>query len=466
MRSLMLSAVFALLFANSAFAIVKTELISVNEKNSPAYPVLNSTIKNQDAQGGTYFSVRSEVKPRPKLSGKPVYSNFAMHWTYGRGVGVVPSVCPNGYKDAFLGCNKNGKWVPKSCKAGSEKQLGLCYKRCATRFKGYGPICSGDLADLDVSEVSDQVKDQYNKALGNINKLGIKLQKDKMPRLKTDLKFNPTVCANKGVINLVGNQILPKLVSLTWGEIADKIAGKTKIKGSNGKTAWVIPGLSEYVLLDLSFGAKCSEDEQISKASINVDSAVTVKVSTKIFDSAFHNLGGVSIGVAKVSIYELIPFRLYGSVAAKVGTKVNYEATVHKDKKPAVYRGKAYAHNTVMSVTPQFKLWLGSQAYLRLPSLTSAIPDLMRVGVKSHLAIVDWSVPYRLQEGVANPGVNDKLQFKESIYSDTKSGYGHIRPFLSVIGININAFKKKHELNWKGYEGRKLLLNREAIYKL
>lgn len=466
MRKIVLPMLLALLFSSSAFATIKTQSVPVAEKNSPTYPVFNSTIASKDKAGSTYLSFRSQVNERPKNLNKPVYSKFYMAWSYGRGVGTIPSSCLKGQTNKFWGCYEGTKWAPKTCAAGMEKQAGLCYKKCATNFKGIGPMCHGNLGDLDVSEVSDQVKAQHKKALVNANQPGIQLLDNKKPRLKTDIKFNPVVCANKTVINLVGNKLLPDLVDKSWGKIAGKIAGKKKIKGANGKTLWVIPGLSDFVLLDLSVGAKCSEANQISKATINVDSAVTVRVSTKMFDPVLHNLGGVSVGAANVSIYELIPFRIYGSVASKIGTKLAYTSTVYKDMQPVMFDNKPYAHNSTLDVTPQFKLWLASQAYLRLPSFTDFIPDLMQVGAKFHLAVVDWKVPYRLDEGVTNPGINNKWQLKESLYSDLKSGYGHINPFLKVLGIDINVFKKKHSLSWKGHEERKPLLIREGIYPL
>lgn len=466
MRKIALPVLLALLFSSSAFAITKTQSIPVVEKNSPSYPVFNSTVASKDKAGSTYLSFRSQVNERSKSFNKPVYSKFYMAWSYGRGVGTIPNSCPQGKTENFWGCYQGKTWSPKTCATGMEKQAGLCYKKCATNFKGVGPMCHGNLGDLDVSEVSDDVKEQHKKALANANQPGIQLLKNKQPRLKTDIKFNPVVCANKTMINLVGNKLLPEMLDKSWGKIADKIAGKQKIKGPNGKTLWVVPGLSKFVLLDLSVGAKCSEKNYISVASINVDSSVTVKVSTKMFDSVFHNLGGVSIGAAKVSIYELIPFRIYGSVSSKIGTKLAYTSTVHKNMQPVMFNNKPYAHNSTLDVTPQFKLWLASQAYLRLPSLTDFIPDLMQVGAKFHLAVVDWKVPYRLDEGVTNPGINNEWQLKESLYSDVKSGYGNVKPFLKVLGIDINVFKKEHSASWKGYEKRQPLLIREGTYPL
>lgn len=464
MRSVISIFVLALCFSGSAFAVTESAFSPVSDNGSPAYPVSNSVLKNKDAQGSTSLSIRSDVKRRPENADQPVYSKFSMAWSYGRGVGVIPNTCPEGYKNEFWGCKKGSELKPKICPAGSEKQAGLCYKRCATKFKGVGPMCHGYLADLDVSEVSEQVKSQYNDALANAKQPGIALMKDKMPRLKTDIKFNAVVCSKKKIINLIGNKKLPNFVNKNWKKIADKIAGKKEIKGSDGKTAWVVPGLSDVVLLDLAFKATCSEDEESSKANINVDSAVTVKLSTKVFDTAFHNLGGVSIGIAKVSIYELIPFRIYGSVSSKIGTKLDYTSIIYKNMKPAMFENTPHAHRTVLDIKPQLNLMLGSQAYLRLPSFTSALPDLMQVGANTHLAVVDFKVPYYLEEGINKTG--SKLELKESLHSQVISGSGYMKPFFKLLGRSIKVFNEKHTLKWKGYENRKTLLIREGSYAL
>lgn len=466
MKRFVVTALAALIFSSTAWAVSNTDAIPVTEEKSPAYPVANSSIASKDAKGNTYLSLRSQVEERPTALNKPVYTKFSMAWSYGRGVGTIPNSCPQGYTSSPFGCKQGKQFSFKVCGADMEKQAGLCYKKCATHFKGVGPMCHGDLGQLDVSEVSDQVKDQYSKALAAANQPGVDLRDNKKPRLKTDIKFNSVVCANKTIINLFGNKLLPELVGKTWDQIS-KAVGTQTITDAAGKALWVTPGLSDFVLLDFAVGAKCESVDEISEtASINVDTGITVKVSTKMFDPVLHNLGGVGVGAANVSIYELIPFRIYGSVASKLGTTVDYSATIYKNVSPVVFSGKHYAHQSKLEVVPNFKLWLGSQAYVRLPSFTDVLPDLMQVGAKFHLAIVDWKTPYLLQEGVKNPGVNNQWVLKESLNSELKAGYGHIKPFLNVLGINIKVFKDKHTLKWTGHESEKPLLIREGIYSI
>ncbi len=466
MKKILITLVTTLIFSNTTWALNQTDKVAVVEEKSPTYPVANTSIASKDAKGNTYIALRSQVEERPDELNKPVFTQFSMAWSYGRGIGTLPNSCPEGYKSNLIGCTQGAKIALKTCAAGMQKQNGLCYQKCATHFKGIGPMCYGDLGQLDVNEVSDKVKDQYTKALANASQPGIELQKNKNPRLKTDIKFNSVVCANKTIINLFGNKLLPELVGKTWGEIS-KAIGKQTVTDSTGKALWVTPGLSDFVLLDFAVGATCDNASELSEtASINVDTGVTVKVSTKMFDPVLHNLGGVGIGAANVSIYELIPFRIYGSVASKLGTKLNYSATIYKDAQPIMFKGKPHAHHSKLAVTPRFKLWLASQAYVRLPSFTDILPDLMQVGAKFHLAVVDWQTPYLLQEGVKNPNINNQWELKESLNSELKAGYGHITPFLNVLGIDINVFKDKHTLKWTGHESEKPLLVREGTYSI
>jgi len=68
------------------------------------------------------------------------------------------SKCPEGYKNDGCTCRRNvhifakdsyGRGVGKpvhACKAGQEKDAGLCYAQCKSGYKGVGPVCWGKCA--------------------------------------------------------------------------------------------------------------------------------------------------------------------------------------------------------------------------------------------------------------------------------------------------------------------------------
>jgi hypothetical protein len=58
------------------------------------------------------------------------------------------------------------------------------------------------------------------------------------------------------------------------------------------------------------------DDGQVAQARLTFEPSITVQVQTKLFDTALHNLSGVDMGIMGVSIYELIPFRIYGTIGA------------------------------------------------------------------------------------------------------------------------------------------------------
>lgn len=88
---------------------------------------------------------------------------FCWKRSYGRGVGKVPTVCPEGkqlngglcykfcrpkYKGIGPVCWKFPKSygrgvgkVPKKCKNQMVYNVGLCYKPCNPKYKGIGPVC-------------------------------------------------------------------------------------------------------------------------------------------------------------------------------------------------------------------------------------------------------------------------------------------------------------------------------------
>lgn len=481
-----------LLLSSSVFATADSGLSDNNNKKMDVmYPVTTSAIAGSDADGNRFVSLDGRVQ-RAAASTAGVYTRFSQAWSYGRGVGTIPSQCADGYDNKLLGCFKPcpagyndigllcsqskdsqpsnidpnviaKQYQPKQCAEGLENDAGLCYKPCASKFKGIGPMCHGDLADLDVSQVPSEVARQHQKAMAVAMQPGLLLKKNKAPRLKTNILFSPAFCAMAAPVKLAASAI-EKLTNKGIGALSDKL-GSSKIKDHKGSVIWVSPKLADFTVFDFSANADCSEDERFSKAKLAIDTSITLKVGTQMFDKALNNLGGVDIGVAKLSIYELIPFRIYGAVGSTMGAKANLNAQIDKTD-PVVVKGQKIADKTVLALDPYMNLWLSSEAYLRITSFTDALPDLFQVGAKFKLNIMDWSLPYRLEEGVKRGPELRTLYMKESLSSKLASGNGALRPFMKILGIEVNAFRKEHTKAWKGYEKEKSLLIREGEYEL
>ncbi len=451
------------LFCLPTFAALNDINIPVNEANSPAYPVENASIASEDSQGNRILSLRSNINPR---SENPLtqagYSEFKMAWSYGRGIGRIPNSCPEGFTADFFGCKQGNKRIGKQCAVGQQKQAGLCYKKCASNFKGIGPMCHGNLGDLNLNEVSPEVQAQHQAAVKNASQPGIALKNKQAPRLKTDIMLKKLVCGNGMFLNLASSK-LPALVNKSWSQVLQKNGSKT-IYDKTGKMLWVRPGLSEFVMLDFAVDGKCTDNNERANLKLGVNTSITVKVSSKMFDPALHNISGVSIGVAKMSIYELIPFRIYGSVGSTLGAKVAFESNILKEQAPVIFNGRANAHESQLTVDPKFNLWLGAEAYLRIPGFLSK--DFLQLGAKFKLTAVDWHAPYKLYEGIDKEQANH-WKLDETLYSNLQAGSGSITPFFNIMGIQIKSFTQKYSKQWAGkVKQNEALLIRKGSYPL
>ena len=418
-------------------------------------------------------------------------------WSYSRGIGTIPNSCeagtssnaglcaqdcpagydsvagvcwqqcPAGYSDTGAFCTL-WEWWPKtmtknswvqprslmSCQEGMQNEAGLCYEPCAETFTGVGPLCFGQFGGLaDQQRILDQAGNQQAAALAASSQGGIIIGENQIPKLKTDMSFAPIVCgldAVDGAFGLpipdpvnIGGLIVNAAGDAVTGAVSDSIT-------QDSNNAWFVPSLSQTVLLDFSAKTNCEDDGTIAQASLNFKPSVTVQASTRMFDTALHSLSGVDVGIMQVSLYELIPFRIYGTVGTTLGADTTISSTVDRSQPPVIIDGRQHANATSLDVIPSMDLWLSSQAYIRITSFLSFIPDLLQVGAEFKLWVIELSMPYSLEEGVRNvAGVNEVYKV-ESLETDIESGRGYVDTFLKVLGFDIDAFGDEADIHWEG----------------
>lgn len=473
-RGLLLSATATLLTLISSNALAVSTSASYPDTGKLAHstPVTTTTFSTSFTGGGRYISQQANILPKTTQPAKTSTEAFELankKWTYTRGVGTMP-VCKEGYERAGFLCKVEGasffsKQIPMECPDGKVKDAGLCYKPCADSFKGYGPFCSGNLAALKPQDLSEDVAKQHAAALSKFNQPGIKFKETEIPRIKTDTSFGPTICKLAPAFE-VGNKVFDEASSFLIGKIGKAIKGDAdlSIKNSSGDTLWSVPSLNKFVAYDLSAKPTCTEEADKYVAKLDIDNSVTVKASTKMFDSLFDNLGGVDAGIAKVSIYELIPFRVYGSTGVTLGANYNVESTTLKDKPPFLVNNVPHAHQTALNVTPSLNLWLGLDGYVRITSIIKALPDVVQVGGDVDLDVVKWQLPYALKEGVTYADGTRKLFIDETLDSTFSAGSGQAKPFLKVFGQKIKVFKETDTKKWTGHQETENLLTRKGTY--
>jgi hypothetical protein len=418
-------------------------------------------------------------------------------WSYNRGIGILPSACgdgysanagmcaqdcpagfdsvagvcwqqcPEGYSNGGAVCTK-WSWPPKTiskqswvqprvamqCETGLQNEAGLCYSPCAETFTGVGPLCYGQFGGLsDQQRLLDQSAEQHAEALANSSQGGIVLAEGQIPKLKTDMSFAPIVCgldAVEGAFGLpvpdpvnIGGSIVNASGDAIVGSISDAIA-------QDSNNAWFVPSFAQTVLFDFSAQASCEDDGTLAKAALNFNPSITIKASTQMFDSALHNLSGVDVGIMQVSLYELIPFRIYGTVGTTLGADTTISSTVDRSMEPLIIDGRQHANVSRLDVVPSMDLWLSSQAYIRITSFLSFIPDLLQLGAEFKLWVMELDMPYSLEEGVRNIAGIDEVYKTESLKTDIESGRGYVDTFLKVLGFDIDAFGDKADVQWSG----------------
>lgn len=467
-----LTAIFLLGTSLAGHASVET----INTKDT-VYPVTNKVVteESNEMTGRSVLSISSRVGTPQAVPTKKSFNSKPRLFSYARGIGKIPT---------------NGSCPTPT----TEKDWGLCYKPCVSPFKGVGPMCHAgpftkdEVLALGLEEKIGKIRQEKADARKTIS--------GNKPVFTTDIDFHNALCTNfiegkvlpydsnspykdanfAGVINL-SNKLWDKLTGEVNGAINkainDSIA--SSIKGDSALSS-VVSAL-ELILLDFKVNADCADTADKKVASFGVDSSVTLSVDSKIFDSALHQVStisgtGASIpGVANLTIYELIPFRLYGNVALTTGlstkakaeylnstplTKVEYKRIFVNGKltDKAVRVERTVANTTEFDIEPSTGLGIGMRAYFRIPSMLDMIPDILQVGANFDLNIIKWAMPYTFAETLQAGTAPDTLVStkQDKLLSTLSSGDGSLIPFLKVLGIKIKVFKKKHQAKWDGYE--------------
>lgn len=486
-----------LLASSSLWANTASVDLEGDVESGAINPVQVQAISGED-EGNKFLSFTANVLDtiEEKIDGTvtDVTSPF-QEWSYSRGVGKIPNSCqsgysanaglcaqncpagfdsvagvcwqqcPQGYSDTGAFCTL-WKWWPKtitkkswvqprtlmSCESGMQNEAGLCYEPCAETFTGVGPLCFGRFGGLaDQQRILDQAGSQQAAALAAASQGGIVLGDSQTPKLKTDMSFTPIVCGLDAIEGAFGLPI-PDPVNIGGSIVnaaGDGIVGAISDSASD-PSAWFVPSLSQTVLLDFSAEATCEDDGTVAKAGLTFKPSVTVQASTRMFDTALHSLTGVDLGVMQVSLYELIPFRIYGTVGTTLGADTTISSTVDRSQPPVIIDGRQHANATSLDVIPSMDLWLSSQAYIRITSFLSFIPDLLQIGAEFKLWVMELAMPYSLEEGVRNVAGTNEVYKTESLKTDIESGRGYVNTFLKVLGFDINAFGDDADVHWDG----------------
>ena len=491
------------LFAICSFALLAQAATASTD--GTIYPVDVQAVAGE-ADGNKFLSLIADVKDKIDTSVENITQPFE-EWSYSRGIGKIPSVCPSGYSDNAGLCAKDcpagydsvggvcwqqcpqgysdggafctlWKWWPetitkrswvqervvKECPQGQVNEAGLCYEPCADTFSGVGPLCFGHFASM-ADRIRNQAADQHAAALANAGQGGIVVPQDQTPTLKTDIAFAPVVCGLDAIEGFAGIPV-PDPANLgglavdaaggaVVGAISDSISGQTN-------EAWFVPSLAQTVLFDFSSEIACDDDGTVATAALNMKPSITVQASTRMFDPALHALAGVDLGIMTVSVYELIPFRIYGTVGTTLSSETTLESVVDRAQPPVIINGIQHANSTSLEVIPRMELWLSSQAYLRITSILNFIPDLLQIGADFKLWIMDLAMPYSVEEGVRAASEGGYETYKaESLERKLSAGQGYVNTFLKVLGIDINAFGDEADISWTGTEDNAMVFARE-----
>ena len=485
--------------------LTQLSLAATDAAKGAIYPVEVEAVGGE-SEGNRFLSVIGKVKDKIDTSVAKIERPFE-EWAYNRGVGKIPSVCPAGYSNNAGLCAKDcpagfisvggvcwqqcppgysdtgafctlWKWWPKTitkqswiqerkvkqCPSGQVNEAGLCYQPCADTFKGVGPMCFGRFGAGMASLIRNQADAQHQTALANAGQGGILVPNGQTPTLKTDMSFAPIVCGLDAIEDFAGVPV-PDAANLgalgvdaAGGAIIGAISDQTKDENK----AWFVPTLSETVLFDFSAELSCEDDGTVATAGLMMKPSITVKASTRTFDPALHALAGVDLGIMTVSVYELIPFRIYGTVGTTLSAETTLESVVDRAQPAVIINDVQHANSTSLEVIPRMELWLSSTAYLRITSILNFLPDLLQIGADFKLWVMDLAMPYAVEEGVRESSEGGYETYKtETLKRELSSGNGYVNTFLKVLGIDINAFGDEADLKWTGVEDNAVEFVRE-----
>lgn len=490
---------FSLLFISGQCWAASESLDIPGDRDSGAMFPLSLDAVSGNSEGAPFISVSIAVQ-EPQVDTSAItqkdLDSTLFSTSYSRGIGTTPKqcadgfdevlglcaeICPTGYTAAIGQCWQNcpkgwadiglfcAKWFMKfsgkdifgqkltatSCAEGLVKEGGRCYEPCNEGFKSSGPLCYGDLNNSgSYKALNSQVSAQHQTALAKASTGGIEVPDGLAPELNTTVVFAPVACQISTVIGTLGfipdaipdpidfiNDSVNNAIKDAMGDWADPVAS----------SAWYIPSIANTVLFDLSADAVCEDDGQIAQAHMTLDPSITVEVKSSLFDTALHDLSGVDVGVMSVSIYELIPFRIYGSVGATMSAPTELTSVIDRSLPPLLINGKQYPNKTALIVDPGMEMWLSTEAYLRVTSLFNFIPDLLQLGTEFNLEVLNVKMPYIKEEGLGTNASGYEIYREESLISDLSAGSGSLDSFLRVLGVDTNAFGGKGDFTWDGY---------------
>lgn len=490
---------FIIMVSHAAWANTGRASLPGDVASGAIHPITVQAISGE-SEGNKFLSLTANIFDTIENTISTTVTNVTApfeEWSYSRGIGHLPSSCstgysasagmcaqdcpagfdsvagvcwqqcPEGYSNGGAFCTQWG-WLPQTitkqswvqprvgmrCEADMQNEAGLCYQPCAETFTGVGPLCFGQFGGVaEQHQILDQAQSQQAAAMAASSQGGIIIGDHQVPKLKTDMSFTPIVCgldAVDGAFGLpipdpisIGGSIVNAAGDGIVGAVSDSIAQETH-------SAWFIPSLSQTVLFDFSAATHCEDDGTIAKASLNFKPSITVQASTRMFDTALHSLSGVDVGIMQVSLYELIPFRIYGTVGTTLGTDTTLSSIVDRTQPPVIINGRQHANATHLKVTPSMDFWLSSQAYIRITSFLSFIPDLLQVGAEFKLWVMELVMPYSLEEGIHTVAGVSEIYKNESLQTNIKAGRGFVNTFLKVLGFDVNAFGDEADIHWQG----------------
>ncbi|MGD8911610.1 MAG: hypothetical protein PVJ68_02540 [Candidatus Thiodiazotropha sp.] len=483
-------------FGNSWGAVNSLEV--ADDVDSGALYPLSLEVVTGNSEGAEFITVSSAINESIVNSSDVTQEELEeslFSTSYSRGIGATPNscpegfdevlglcaeICPTGYTAAIGSCWEDcpsgwadmglfcAKWfmrfrgkdifgqeliaISVSCEDGLVLEDGLCYEPCSDGFESAGSLCVGDLDnETSYSALDSQVSTQQRSALASASTGGVEIPDELVPELTTTVVFAPVTCTLSSLSGILG--FIPDPVDFINDTVTDAIdEAMSDWANPDLGSAWFIPTIANTVLFDLSAEAVCEDDGEIAQAYLTVNPSITVEVQSSFFDTALHDLSGVDLVIMNLSIYELIPFRIYGSVGATMSVPTELYSVIDRSLPALLIDGQQYANKTTLTVDPSMELWLSTEAYLRVSSLFDFLPDLLQLGAEFNLDVLDVEMPYIMEEGLRANAVGYEIYREESLVSDLSAGSGSVDSFLRILGIETNIFGDAGDITWDGYQ--------------
>lgn len=295
---------------------------------------------------------------------------------------------------------------------------------------------------------------------GAKNTTGITLDSNK------SLLENGASAMNSGIKLGQFNSSINKKIKEGLGKSLAQSTGKQNVFGLNAinaetvkdgitNAAQVTAQAFNIVNFNLTPTATCTDTETEKVAQFDLNAGVTLKLDTRIFDPAIHAASGVTpVAGVDVSIYELVPFRIYGDIALTTGVTTRANLTYSNTNKVFSRSGAQIANKSSIAVTPAIDLGLGVDAYARIPSFVSFIPDILQVGINLDVNVMKFAMPLTFSETLKAEGekrlgvIASKGNTAEYTFT---SGDGSVKPFMNLFGIAVDAFNG-YVKTWEGYK--------------